>query len=146
MSRKPEQRLWDTLRPRLVRAGLRALRVENLLDDGFPDAVVQSRATHLTLLELKARPCPPSSPHAAAMGAAYGLRLSQRNWWLAYRLMGGGRGLIVARVGAQVYAHDARHAEEYNIWRAPEFRSKAIGLGMDAVVSLINSHDWECKT
>ena len=91
MSRKPEQKLWDLLRPSFAAHGLIAMRVENMLDDGFPDIVVQGADSHITFIETKARPDVPTKPGNLALGDKYGLRTSQRNWWLRYARRGGRR-------------------------------------------------------
>lgn len=142
MSRQPEQKLWDLLRPALRAAGLRAMRVENMLDDGFPDVVVQGARPSITFIETKARPDAPTKPGNLALGDKYGLRLSQRNWWLAYRLHNGRRGLVVSRVGTLIYAHDAALHDELNRMRFDDFCDCALAASTTQVAALAAGEDW----
>lgn len=144
MSRKPEQRLWDLLRTPLRAAGLRPLRVENVVDDGFPDIIIQGASSDVGFIETKARPDVPRSPGSLALGAKYGLRTSQRNWWLEYWLQNGRRGMVVSRVGTLVYAHSVAMAEEINRMTFAEFCDEAIAAGVAQVVKLASERgDWE---
>lgn len=142
MSRGPENKFWDALRPRLALAGIRSVRVENMLEDGFPDVVCQCKQTHITLLELKARTSVPVSQRSLAMGADHGLRLSQRNWWLEYNNFGGRRGLIVSRVGGLVFAHSAVWADQFNGWTFAEFCDEALADSYAGIAQLIQTKGW----
>lgn len=143
MSRKPEQQLWDRLRPAFQAAGVRALRVENMLDDGFPDIITQHSVGGFVFIETKSRVEPPVRVTSLALGKSFGLRLSQRNWWLEFLQAGGRAGLIVTRMGDLVYAHESRLADELNHMSMERFCDSAIGFSVKDVVALCNgSWDW----
>lgn len=136
MSRKPEQKLWDLLRPAIKGAKCRPIRVENLVEEGFPDILVQHSITGWTFIETKARPSPPARITSRALGATYGLSLQQRNWWKDYTDWGGRRGLIVSRIGKLVFAHDAIEADDINAMTYEEFCDRSIADSAAKVAAL----------
>lgn len=146
MSRKPEQRLWDLLRPAFLKVRLNAMRVENLVDDGFPDIVVQSQSSRITFIETKARPEPPKRTTSIMLGDKYGLSQSQRNWWLRYNQFGGRRGLIVTRIGEGsmgiIYAHCASAADDLNKMTLEEFCDSALAVGAGEIAGLVAGAGW----
>ena len=126
--RKPEQRLWDALRPALQQAGFVATRVENSVDDGFPDIIAQQRSCGFVPIELKARERPPKRITSKALAQRYGLRRSQLNWWLAFG-SAGGVGWIVTRLGSINYLHRGADSQRINDMTFEEFCDCAIAMG-----------------
>lgn len=136
--RQPEQLLWDALRPKFDAAGFMAKRVENMVEEGFPDCFVKPPSAPAALLELKANPNPPKRMASLALGKKRGLRTEQRNWWLEYK-MHSGRGWIVTSMGGVVFAHGPEHADNLNWMSYEHFQATAAAVGIDAVVALIGS-------
>lgn len=147
MSRTPEQRLWDVLRPKLQAEQVRALRVENRMEDGFPDVFCQHMVGGITLLETKARPEAPKRITSLALGDKYGLRQSQKNWWLAFNWFNGAqqsaRGLIVSRIGTGVWAHNAKLSDRINLMSFEEFCDEADERTAAGVARLVAREDWK---
>ena len=127
--RKPEQRLWDTFRANAP-LGLGLVRIENLLEEGFPD-VVACIEGRVTLVELKCRPVPPARASTPMMGNEFGLSTGQVNFLLQWSAWGG-RAIIVSRVGKVVYAHPGELAREYNTLSMQVFplMARAVGRGV----------------
>lgn len=115
-----EQLLWSALRPAFRQEGALVLRVENIVEDGFPDVVMQHPEAGLLLIELKSRPDAPKKITSLALGKNYGLRQSQKNWWLEFTRHGG-KGYIVSQIAGLYYAHAGADADAINYWTLEEF-------------------------
>jgi hypothetical protein len=134
--RKAEQRLWDLIRPKLSAAHIMSRRVENVVDEGFPDVLLVPRGAPMAVAELKARPVAPVRHTSLALGEAYGLRQSQKNWWLEFTQQLG-HGIIIAKVGAIVYGFDAIRAQSINAMSFEEFCDTADAMGVSELIQLI---------
>lgn len=129
----PESNAWKLLRPALRRAGILGMRVENMLDDGFPDVVAQNNIRGTLFVELKARPDVPRQATNLALGKKYGLRQSQLNWWLEARRCGA-QGLIVSRLGSLFFAHDEIWSDDINAWSYEAFCDHACARSIDEII------------
>lgn len=135
--RKPEQRLWDSMRAALGKK-LLLQRIENLAGVGMPDLVtLGSRPTGqgarrigtTTFVELKAQESPPVRESTPVLGAKKGLSTEQRNWHIAWSARGG-FGLVLIGVGAgatrKIFALRSEHADTINSMTLSELRLYSI--------------------
>lgn len=105
-NRKPEQILWDRMRGQL---GLDFLlkRIENIVDDGMPDVVCQSRhrphppksPSSTTFIELKVAHRLPVRDNTQLLSNENGLRQSQKNWLLDWSKYGGRSWVLIGIAG-----------------------------------------------
>lgn len=105
--RKPEQRLWDSMRAVLGKK-LALQRIENVAGTGMPDVVAlgshggtmtkRRKRARTTFVELKAQEQPPIRGSTPMLGAKKGLSVAQRNWHLDWARRGG-LSLVVIGVG-----------------------------------------------
>src|SRR4051812_8876007 len=77
--RLKEQRLWDRMRGHRP-PDVRLERVENMLDEGFPDVVVKAPEAVPSMCELKAMLMLPVRVSTPVFGDKEGLTVGQRNW------------------------------------------------------------------
>jgi len=79
--RLKEQRLWDRMRGHRP-PDVRLERVENMLDEGFPDVMVKAPDAPVIMCELKATAMLPARMSTPVFGEKEGLTVGQRNWLL----------------------------------------------------------------
>jgi len=120
-NRKPEQILWDRMRGKLASSVLSLHRIENIVEDGMPDVIAQSKPMigverkfgRTTFIELKVAPALPSRRTTQLLSDKNGLRLAQRNWllnWTNY----GGRSLVVIGIAGNSDYHICVPGREYD--------------------------------
>lgn len=99
MSRKAEQRLWDTMlrqkNNRYKSSELMHQRIENRVGAGVPDTFWKPVCFYDCWIELKA-PITPARPGTRLFRDHAALDIEQRNWALDYDRVGG-RWFLVAR-------------------------------------------------
>lgn len=119
--RLPEQRLWDKVRRSLNDRGLFSRRVENLVDEGMPDLLVQSECMGHWVIELKAVEHAPVRDRTPLLGEQKGLSVAQKNWLMDYSAADG-QSLIVLGVGSSLvfaiggWAYDFANKLTYAEW------------------------------
>lgn len=129
--RQKEQRLYDTFKRQMldVRHFMHE-RVENMLDDGFPDLFCRNIFTTF-MIELKAVVSYPAKKETRVLGAE-GLSQGQKNWMLEYTKLGGAA-FILIRVGVGNNAdHYLIHGWQYdfvNEFTREELNLNAVAIG-----------------
>lgn len=111
---RPEQLLWQRVRPRLTQYGIFVERIENVVNFGTPDAhaLVNGRATWI---ELKMQPDIPKRARTALLGKKKGANRDQRNWHLEYQRRGGNSCILIGYGDADKFVTiDGRHADDVN--------------------------------
>lgn len=107
-----------------------------MLEDGFPDIVCQ-RKNAVAFVETKARIGLPVRITSVMLGEKYGLRQSQKNWWLDYNLRGGKLGFIVTRAQQFTWTHSSAYADALNGMTFEEFCDTACARTIDESVRTI---------
>jgi hypothetical protein len=134
LSRKPEQRLWDKLR-KAAAGRVHTERLENLVGVGRPDVdtLVSGSFVPIELKQVARWPARAATP---VLGKERGVRLSQRNWHLAWRRWGG-QSLIVVGVADEVFTFNGCTADHVNSYNTAQFRAAAMCVGLDALVDML---------
>lgn len=89
--RLPEQKLYDRFRenmPKHATVPYRIQRIENLLEAGIPDVIVDAAPGLTTYVENKAVETAPMRSRTPLLGAAKGLNVGQRNWHMVAHTLG----------------------------------------------------------
>lgn len=118
--RKPEQRLWDSMRKNRP-ADVWLERVENLVGDGMPDVAVVCAGAWV---ELKAAKLP-KRPTTKVMGKD-GLRQSQKNWHKDAAQHGVPCYTLLRDDKRQLYLIPAKHSDDVNEMTQSELAAASV--------------------
>lgn len=139
--RKPEQRLWDSMR-RAHGSTIHLERIENAVGTGIPD-VLSLDEGWVVFCELKVQEDIPTRASTPLLGKKKGLNTDQLNWHLNWTKRGG-NSLIIVRIGvasnAKVYAFAGSKADSVNSLTADSIESAADAVGWYSIGTLLRHY------
>lgn len=131
--RLQEQRLWDTFKGKLKAASIWHNRIENLVKEGMPDALIQGKIT--AFVETKAVDEYPKRNTTRVLGNK-GLSQDQKNWFLGF-IKAGGIAYILARVGSfDVFLIEGEWYDEVNEFTREQLYTHATATNWTDIIKV----------
>lgn len=130
--RKPEQKLWDTFRNHHGKR-LKLKRVENIVEEGFPDVYAKKSAVWI---ELKA-PNVPKKETTRLLGDE-GLRTSQVNWLLDNVGCATRAFVLIRDSSGRLFLIDGKHAATMNELSAAELAELSLADNWEKIGEVLS--------
>lgn len=135
--RKPEQRVWDSMK-RAAPSGVWMERIENLLGDGIPDVLIMTAISRVCFVELKAATLP-VRPTTRVLGDD-GLRPSQVSWHLKSTNYNTPVYTVIRDDQRGLYMIPASLAREVNDMNVNQLRAASLASSWEDIFTILRGY------